>query len=192
MIQFAHSETSIGLSLEWLTICSKNIALVAVKKIAPQNTSEAKFTDIDISTKRVSTLKGKPPNSLIVTRMWQTSARPGEPNSAPELNDQMLVFLDSSNKLEYAINLNMPKTHGIEVAVTAAFKVLKSKDDILFSVRKYLKSKTSFKGTCLLSSRSIDTQKGFKRVQIPTGTEAYDVFYSGSLSYLIIPDTLLP
>lgn len=179
------AEIMVGASLEWLADTSPGIGVYQVTRKNRESASA-----FQLSFRLEKTLKGTPPESTD-SAYWVRPEK-GSPEAIIGDGNRFLIFfkLDEKNlpRVAHLINLSTPQRGGMEsVAVNSKFEVLTDPAKILALVQGRIEShpKAVPTGWQEYPDSRFD-------VEVPTGSPAHAVLWSGSTCYLLLPEDLKP
>ncbi|GMU56539.1 MAG: hypothetical protein AMXMBFR33_56850 [Candidatus Xenobia bacterium] len=171
LVTLARAEIMVADSLEWLVVSSPTVAVMRVEGAVRENRDDVGYIQTTLKLGLVKALKGQPPPTTTYGILVLDSARPGELNSQPQEGEDLLAFW-RGHSVRRVLSLKHPPSRGEQAAYTSSFKLLRSREEILAAVQPWLTRPA-------LKSR---------KVEVPTGSGAFQGLYSGSTCYLIVPD----
>ncbi len=171
LVTLARAEIMVADSLEWLVVSSPSVAVVRVEGAVQEKRDDVGYVQTTLKLALVKALKGEPPPMTTYAILVLASARPGELNFQPQEGEELLAFWRGQS-VRRILSLKHPPRRGEGAAYTTDFKLLRSREEILAAVQPWL-TKPSVKS---------------RKVEVPTGSGAFQGLYSGSTCYLIVPN----
>jgi hypothetical protein len=179
------AEIRVGASLEWLADTSGGVGIYQATESREESDSA-----FQLSFQLDEALKGEPPQ-LVASSYWVRFAKGPQPPSV-SVGDRFLIFLkpddQNSPRVAHLINLSTTQAGGTDsVAINSKFEVLTLPPQILATVRGRIKSHPTAKPT-----KWREYPDSRFDVEVPPEAPAYNVLFSGSLCYLLVPEDLRP